>query len=208
MKGQQIKYSAQERAWIEANKMMVRREAHALFVQKFGRDDVSLNNYNALCKRNGWMTGRTGQYHKGRTPENKGKKMPYNANSARTRFKKGSVPPNRLPLWAERIDKYGYIEMKVPIEDPYTGFKTRFMHKHRYLWEKENGPLPEGFALKCLDGDKRNTTPSNWEAIPRALLPRLSGRWCQAYDDAPDEIKPTLMAAAKLKHAINEVSKK
>ena len=208
MRGRGIKYSADELVWIEANKTEIRRESHAAFVQKFGRDDVSLTNYNALCKRKGWMTGRTGQYRKGQTPMNKGQKMPYNANSARTQFKKGSVPPNRVPLWTERDDGYGYIEMKVPLENPYTGFKTRFMHKHRYLWEKENGPLPKGHALKCLDGDKRNTDPQNWEAIPRALLPRLSGRWCQSYDDAPDEIKPTLMATAKLKHAINTASKR
>jgi hypothetical protein len=30
-------------------------------------------------------------------------------------------------------------------------------------------------ALKCLDGNKQNTDPSNWEAVPRALLPRLAG---------------------------------
>jgi hypothetical protein len=208
MKGRQISYSAEELAWIEANKTKLRREAHALFVEKFGRNDVTLINYNSLCKRKGWMTGRTGRYDKGRTPENKGKKMPYNANSARTQFKKGQVPPNRVPLWTERVDKYGYIEMKVPLPDPYTGFKTRFMHKHRYLWEKENGPLPDGMALKCLDGDKTNTDPSNWEAIPRALLPRLSGgRWYRPYDDAPDEIKPTLMATAKLKHAMRQAGK-
>lgn len=209
MKGRQLKYSAEELAWIEANKTTIRREAHAMFVEKFGRSDVSLNNYNALCKRKGWMTGRTGCFEPGQVPQNKGKKMPYNANSAKTQFKKGQVPPNRLPLWTERVGKDGYIEMKVPLEDPYTGFKKRFMHKHRYLWEKQNGPLPKGMALKCLDGDRTNTNPDNWEAVPRALLPRLSGgRWHRAYDDAPDEIKPTLMATAKLKHAINEATKK
>jgi len=208
MKGRKIIYSATELEWIEANKTKVRRVAHAEFVDKFGRSDVKLSNYTALCKRKGWLTGRTGRYRKGQEPANKGKKMPYNANSARTQFKKGQVPPNRLPLWSERVDKYGYIEMKVPLEDPHTGFPTRFMHKHRYLWEQANGPLPDGHALKCLDGNRTNTDPGNWEAIPRALLPRLSGRWCRGYDDAPDEIKPTLMATAKLKHAINEAVKK
>ncbi|MCG7522241.1 HNH endonuclease signature motif containing protein [Ruegeria sp. Ofav3-42] len=208
MKGRWIEYSAEELAWIEANKTKVRRKAHAEYVGKFGRSDVSLTNYNALCKRKGWMTGRTGQYEPGQEPMNKGQKMPFNANSARTQFKKGSVPPNRLPMWSERVGKDGYIEMKVPLENPHTGHSTRFMHKHRYLWEQANGPLPEGHALKCLDGDRTNTDPKNWEAVPRALLPRLSGRWCQGYDDAPEELKPTLMATAKLKHAINEAVKK
>ncbi|WP_299663899.1 HNH endonuclease signature motif containing protein [uncultured Ruegeria sp.] len=209
MKGSQIKYCAEELAWIEARKTMVRREAHALFVQKFGRNDVSLNNYNALCKRKGWMTGRTGCYEPGRTPENKGKKMPFNANSARTQFKKGQINGRAKelykPIGTERATKDGYLERKIHDGMP---LQSRWRAVHLIRWEEVNGPIPDGFALKCLDGDRTNTDPSNWEAVPRALLPRLSGRWCLGYDDAPDDLKPTLMATAKLKHAINEASGK
>lgn len=208
MKGRAIIYSAEELDWIEANRHRLRKEAHADFVVRFGRSDISLTNYGALCKRKGWTTGRTGQFVKGQMAHNKGRKMPFNANSAATRFKRGSTPPNTLPMWSERISKDGYVEMKVPLRNPHTGAKTRFMHKHRYLWEEANGPVPDDHCLKAIDGNKLNTDPTNWAAIPRSLLPRLNSRWAKLkYDDAPDELKPTLMAIAKLKQAAAEVRK-
>ena len=64
MKGQPITYSEAELAWIRANAQRPRRAAHAEFQTRFGRPDVSLSNFKALCKRKGWMTGRTGQFEK------------------------------------------------------------------------------------------------------------------------------------------------
>lgn len=208
MKGRTIPYSAEELAWIESHARENRRETHARFCDTFSRSDVSLSNFNALCKRKGWLTGRTGRFERGQASWNKGRSMPANPNSARTQFKKGAAPANRVPLWTERVGKDGYIEMKVPRPNPYvSGCKTRFMHKHRYLWEEANGPLPDGHALKCVDGDRTNCEPSNWIAIPRALLPRLNGRFGRDYDNAPEEIKPTILAVAKLEHAAREVKK-
>jgi hypothetical protein len=200
MKGRAIKYIPEELAWIEANRERPRAELLSAFCFRFGRKDVSLSNLNALCKRKGWMTGRTGTFPAGQAPHNKGRKMPFNAASAAMRFKKGTTPPNQLPMWSERITKDGYVEMKVPLRNPHTGHDTRFMHKHRYLWEQANGPLPKGMCLKSLDGDKTNTDAANWEAIPRALLPRLNGRFGRDYDTAAPELKPTILAIAKLEH--------
>lgn len=49
-----------------------------------------------------------------------------------------------------------------------------------------------------------NCDPDNWVAVPRALLPRLSGKSGRDYDHAPDEIKPTIMAIARLEHAARD----
>lgn len=204
MKGRAIPYSAEEIAWLEANRLMVIGEYHRAFVERFGRGDVSAANLHSLRKRMGWKTGRTGCFEKGRVPHNKGKPHPTRGRAGETQFSKGNVPANIRPLWSEREGKDGYIEMKVPVPNPYTGAPTRFMHKHRYLWEQANGPLPKGMALKCLDGDIRNCDPTNWEAIPRALLPRLAGgnRYHRklAYDDAAPEVRPAILAVAKLEH--------
>lgn len=209
MKGRMIEYSDAELFWIQDNSKRPRREAHAEFVELWNRPDVSLSNFNALCKRNGWMTDRTGCFAKGQAAHNKGKKMPFNPNSARTQFKKGRLPHNTRGAGHERIDsKDGYVIMIVDEPNPWTGAKTRPVHKHRYLWEKLNGPVPEGHRLKCLDGDKTNTDPSNWEAIPAAMAPRLNGRHGRGYDDAPAELKPTIMLTAKLEHAAREAKKR
>ena len=80
-------------------------------------------------------------------------------------------------------------------------------HKRGWLWEKLNGPVPEGQRLKCLDGAKTNTDPSNWEAIPMAIGPRLNGLCGMGYDKAEPEVKPTIMAIAKLEHRALEARK-
>ncbi|MFD2855379.1 HNH endonuclease [Seohaeicola zhoushanensis] len=82
--------------------------------------------------------------------------------------------------------------------------QARWRAVHLIHWEERNGPLPKGYALKCLDGDKLNTDPANWEAI-RALLPRLNGRFGRNYDTAPAELKPTIMTITKLEHRAREL---
>jgi len=207
-KGAAIKYSACELAWVKAHRHWLRRKAHQKFCEKFTRTDVTLSNYSALCKRNGWITGRTGRFPKGCVPLNKGKKMPYNANSARTQFKKGQLPHNTKFTGHERLSKNGYIEISIDEKNPHTGFERRYVLKHRYLWEKENGKLPKGMCLKCLDGNVQNTAPDNWVAIPRGALPYLNGHRGFNYAEMPDELKPSVLVLARLKHAKNAAIKK
>lgn len=202
MKGHPIRYSADELAWIEARKELPRRQLHDEFIARFSRDDVPFTALNALCKRNGWLTGRDGRLLPGNVPANKGQKMPFNAASAATRFqpgeRRGRANAIYQPIGAERCSKDGYIERKVNDDTP---FQRRWRGVHLIRWEEVNGPLPAGHALKCLDGDKTNTNPSNWEAVPRALLPRLNGRFGRDYDAAPADLKPTILAITKLEHA-------
>lgn len=208
MKGRAIPYAPEELAWIEARKELPRAELHALFCAFWQRDDVTVTALNGLCKRMGWLTGRTGCFQKGLVPHNKGKPMSpeVKAKCMRTAFKKGDVPANRRGPGHERIcPKDGYVVMIVAERNPWNGHSTRPVHKHRYLWEKANGPVPEGHVLKCLDGDKTNCDPSNWEAVPQAIMPRLNARGRGvAYDQAAPELRPAIMAVAKLDHAARQ----
>jgi hypothetical protein len=205
MKGEPISYSDKELAWIKAHKTELRPVAHAQFCAKFKRQDVKLSNYASLCKRKGWLTGRTGLFCSGHAPANKGKKMPFNPNSARTQFKKGQRPHTFKGPGHEMVcPKDGYVYLIVADTNPHTGANTRRVLKHKWLWEQKNGPMPEGMCLKCLDSDKTNTDLSNWELIPRALLPRLDGRFGRGYKDAAPELKPTIMVISKLEHKARE----
>lgn len=207
-KGRAIDYMPEELAWVEAHKDWPRAQLHSAFCFYFDRQDVSQDSLKALCHRNGWMTGRTGRIEKGAVPHNKGKPMPYNANSAATRFKKGQRPANKQFVGYERIDRReGYVMLCVAEPNPWTGAPTHMVHKHRWLWERANGQVPEGHRLKCLDGDKTNTDPANWACIPKALAPRLNGRFGRGYDTAPAEIKPLILATAQLEHAAREARK-
>lgn len=200
MKGVKIEYTPEELSWIKKHKTDERKKAHAKFCEKFNRQDVSMQNYNALCKRKGWLTGRTGCFAKGQKSWNLGRKMPFSANSAKTQFKKGNTPHNANYQGHERVTKDGYVEISVDEENPHTGFERRYVLKHKYLWENINGKVPEGHCLKCLDGDRQNTNPINWELIDRAMLPRLSGRFGRGYEDAAPELKPTILAISKLEY--------
>lgn len=217
MKGRAIAYSADEMEWLEANRLMVISDYHRAFCAEFGRDDVSAVNLHSLRKRKGWKTGRTGQFSKGSVPHNYGKpcepgKGGRHPNARKTQFKKGRLPHNAQGAGHERIDsKDGYVVMIVDEVNPWTGAKTRPVHKHVYLWEQINGPVPDGHCLKCRDGNKLNTDPSNWELIPRGVLPRLNGGRAtriMAYDTAPDELKPVLMTIARVDHKASELRRK
>lgn len=203
MRGQSISYTARELAWIEKNCVMARRALQDAFCKKFGRQDITLDNIKALCSRKGWKTGRDGRLQPGHVPANKGKKMPYNVNSARTQFKKGSRTGRANEVYktigTERLSKDGYLERKIHDGLP---MQSRWRAVHLVNWEKLNGPLPKGMVLKCLDCDKRNTAPSNWEAVPQGVNALLNSRWSSLrYNDAPEELKPTIMAISKLKYA-------
>lgn len=213
MKGRPIIYGADEMAWLKANRALPIGDYYRAFVAAFRRDDVLQQNLHALRKRMGWRTGRTGQFVKGQVPHNHGVKCApgtggNHPNARRTQFKRGALPHNTKGAGHERIDsKDGYVILIVDETNPWTGAATRPVHKHRWLWEQKHGPLPPGMALKCLDGDKTNTDPSNWEAIPRGMLPRLNGGRHKkriAYDEAAPELKPTIMALAKLEHRARE----
>jgi hypothetical protein len=208
VKGRPIRYSAEEMAWLEANRLMVISDYAAAFAERFGRD-ISAHALPALRKRKGWKTGRTGFFEKGAEPHNKGKPCPEgkggrHPNARKTQFGKGHEPHNTRYLGHERVSKDGYVEISIAETNPHTGYSRRYVLKHRHVWEQANGKLPKGMALKCLDGNKQNTDPSNWEAVPRALLPRLAGgnhyHRKIAFDDAPAELRPTILAVAKLEH--------
>lgn len=210
-KGRRKKYSAEEIAFIIDRAEWPRAELHEVFIKRFKHKDLSFEAFFGLCKREGIKTGRTGQFVPGAVPMNKGQKMPdhVRAKCLKTAFRKGNLPHNAKGHGHERIDsKDGYIVMIVDEVNPWTGAATRPVHKHRHLWEKEHGPIPKGHALKCLDGDKTNCDPSNWIAVPRGVLTRLNSRWARMkLHEAPHELKPTILATARVKQAIYEAKK-
>lgn len=213
-RGRHRRFDAAEIAWLSENRTLPIGAYHAAFQAAFGREDVTPQNLHALRKRQGWHTGRTGHFEKGQVSHNKGKRCApgtggRHPNAARTQFKAGQVPHTYRGPGHERIDsKDGYIVIIVAAPNPWTGAATRPVHKHRWLWEQKHGPLPKGHVLKCLDGDKTNTDPGNWEAVPRSVMARLNGgpqKSFLAYDAAPAELKPTVLAAAKLDHRAREI---
>jgi hypothetical protein len=199
--GRHLLFTTAEIAWLRGSSSMAIGDCHKAFRAEFGRTDVSAGQLHSLRKREKWKTGRTGRYEKGAVPWSKGKKIGNNPGSAKTQFKKGQLPHNTKYAGHERVGTHGYVEISVEEINPHTGFERRYVLKHRWLWEQAHGPVPEGMVLKCK-GDCLNTDPSNWELVPRGLLPRLNGRFGRDYDNAPSDLKPTIMAVAQLEHKL------
>jgi hypothetical protein len=208
-KGRLTLVSLAEAEWLRSNCMMPGDQYCAAFHAAFPVSKATDKQIRALRKRQGWKTGRTGRFEKGSVPWTKGKKLPFNANSAKTQFKKGSRSGIAVeiykPIGAERLSGSGYLERKIHDGMP---LQSRWRAVHLLNWEAINGPIPKGHALKCLNGNRLNTDVSNWELVPRELLPRLNGKSGRNYDTAPAEIKPTIMAVAKLEHAVRAKARK
>jgi hypothetical protein len=213
-RGSDIHYSKTELAWIKRNRTLPRTEAHRQFCGKFQRNDVNLENYKALCTRKGWLTGRTGKITKGAEPWNRGRKcLPgegaNHPNARRTQFKpgvrQGVAVKLYKPVGTERVSKEGYLERKIHDGMP---LQSRWRAVHLIRWEGENGKLPKGHCLKCLDDNRQNTDPANWVAIPRGMLPFLNGHRGYNYEQMPDELKPAVLALAKVKHAKSKAAKR
>lgn len=205
MLGRHTKYSPAEVAWLRDNFTMVISEYHRAFCERFNRSDVTACALHGFRKKQKWKTGRDGHFNAGAVPWNTGKKIGNNPGSARTQFKKGQLPSNTKFAGHERVTQ-GYVHISINETNPHTGAERRYVHKHRWLWEQAHGPVPEGMVLKCK-GNPLNTDPSNWELVPRGLLPRLNGRSGRGYEAAPDDLKPTIMAVAKLEHQLQHARK-
>lgn len=164
-----INYTEDELDFVKTNCRMQRPEMHAEFIRRFERRDISLRDINNLCKRKGWRTGRKGP----------NERCMFGANRR-----------------GEYLSKDGYIDVNA--FDPEIGIR-RIRKKHRILWVQQHGPIPDGHVLKCLDGNKENTDPSNWTCVPNGVIAHLRDR---DFDNAPVALKPTIMAVAKLKHQV------
>lgn len=153
--------------------------------------------------------GAATRFPKGHVPANKGKKRPGWAvgRMAETQFRKGctrggAAAKNWKPLGTERMHcGYRYTKVAEVLGAPW---HVNWKATHLLRWEQLHGPVPDGMALKSLDGDRLNVDPSNWELVPRGVLPRLNGIHGHGYDAAPAELKPTIMAVAKLEQAVHD----
>lgn len=172
--------------------------------EKYGLS-VTVGQVKAFVKNHRISSGRTGQFTAGNVPWNTGTKGKMGSSENRGSFVKGHTPKNTRPLGSERkCPKDGFILVKVEEECPFTGRSTRFKHKHVVVWEAKNGPLPTGHVVRFIDGDPTNCDIDNLIMVSRAEHLRLNQFGFKHY---PDEIKPSLVAIAKLDVATYSRSK-
>lgn len=180
--------SPEEQAWFRRNfPRHPRKGIQQRFQRRFGRflTLAQLDNLGTCLDLRG--APNTGRFKPGHIPANKGRKGFVAPGSEATQFQKGSVPPNRRPLYAERWthnkQKKPILEIKVPVPNPYTGAATRWIRKAVWTWTQAHGPVPRGHAVILLDGDETNCDLDNLVCCPRSVLQRLNAPWNKADRD-------------------------
>jgi hypothetical protein len=90
-------------------------------------------------------------FRKGMAPWNKGKTWDAGGRSVQTRFQKGHVNAwKRVPIGTLRVTKDGTLQQKLTNEPgPY---HKRWFAVHRIVWERECGPIPEGYMVRFKQG--------------------------------------------------------
>lgn len=103
-----------------------------------------------------------GQFAKGFTPWNKGRKG-LNLGGEKGWFQKGQKPKTTRIIGSERIDKRdGTIQVKVS--------DRKWVSKQRCLWEEKNGKIPKGHVVIFANGDKRDFSEENLICVSRQQL--------------------------------------
>jgi hypothetical protein len=92
------------------------------------------------------------------------------------RFKPGCSYYSR-PIGAESLDGNGYVKVK-------TVHPRVWKYKHHIIWEKANGPVPEGHVVIFADGNKLNCDLDNLLLVSRGELITMNrlGVICQDRD--------------------------
>ena len=137
--------------------------------------------------------GAVTRYKKGQVAWNKNVKGYMGANV--TSFKKGQLPHNTKKEGDTRLDKEGYVLVKI-------GHK-KWIRKHKLVWEEANGPIPKGHVIRIKDRNKENFSLDNMELITQAENMRRN-----TVHRYPEELKKTMRALQKLKKTIKKRGKK
>ncbi len=83
-----------------------------------------------------------------------------------TSFKKGNTPHKTLPIGSERVNVFGFIEVKT--SDGNINAKKNWKLKHRFIWEQHyKRPAPKNHVVIFADGDNRNFDLDNLILAPK-----------------------------------------
>lgn len=137
------------------------------------------------------------RYNKGHVSANKGlKQEEYMSPEAiertkATRFKKGRKPHNVKYDGYERKRGDGYIYVRIS--------ENNYQLKHKWIWEKENGPVPEGMVIHFKDGNQENCSIENLE-----IISKTENMIRNSIHNYPEETIDTMVLISKIKKTVKQ----
>lgn len=158
-------YTTEQVEFIKTNVVgITSHELTEKFNKHFGLN-LGRNQIRSFVRNNKLKNGLNTRFKKGCVPYNKGKKGLGGWEP--TQFKKGHKPHNYKTVGTERVNSDDYIDVK--IADP-----NKWRAKHLLIWEKENGPIPKGYAVIFGDKNRRNFDINNLILVSRKQLAILN----------------------------------
>lgn len=205
------KYTKEQREFIiNNNYMKPAKELAEMFNKQFGTN-ITASNIKTFRGNNKLNSGLTGRFEKGNIPMNKGKKWEEfmseqgQANSRRTCFKKGNTPANSDPVGTEKWksshsdrDDEGFLYVKVQDKKGRLNWKQ----KHRLIWERAYGPIPKGYKVIFLDGNRHHIELSNLALVSNSQMLILNKNNL-IYDE--QELTKVGINIAKVKDKVNKI---
>lgn len=141
------------------------------------------------CTRNhNFKSGRTGHFEQGQESWNKGKKGLQLGGEAGW-FKPGLMPINHRPVGSERVNIYGYVEVKIAEPNVWD-------LKHRVVWVKHNSPISQDDLVQFKDNNSLNCSIDNLFISTKAINGSMNRT---GYCKLTGELKETAVTLTKLK---------
>lgn len=155
-KGKPLTFNDKELAFFDQTRHLTYGEVTAQLAEKFGRtlSQSSLRHWLSRSGYNRSFDTNNGKFKKGHKPWNKGVKG-YRP-SPETIWKKGhGCWWKARELGAERINRYGNVEVKVSMTRSENGISRKMWHFRSHLvWEKYTGEVPpKGMIVLHLNSD-------------------------------------------------------
>lgn len=158
---------------------------NAEFGTAFTKEQI--RNFKSNNKIHSGLDTKIGQFKAGQTPWNKGKKWTpelrekiINSKTS-SLFRKGHRPMTELPLYSERVNRDGMVEIKVNVADyPQNTFKKNsygngWIMKHHKVWiDFYKKPIPKGHKVIFIDQNKQNFDIKNLKLVTNSLMARLN----------------------------------
>ena len=166
--------------------------------------DLGIESSREKIQRAGYEASKSpasiaARFQNGSVPLNKGKKVSPEiyAKMQPTMFKKGQTPVNHREVGSERINVYGYIEIKVA--EP-----NRWRLKHRVIWEQVNGAIPKGFNVQFKNHNPQDCRIENLYLISKAEQMAKENSFWAKY---PKEIQEIIQLKGVVNRAIHKAEK-
>jgi len=143
------------------------------------------------CKRLGYSNGCDTRFKKGIKYFEPKKGVHY---SPRTEWKKGHITHNKKPV-GSIVFSDRYLRIKVAEPDKWEFY-------HRYVWEQNNGPVPEGMLVIFLDKNPMNCSIENLTLVSMAENATI-----KKYHVKDTELRKTAINIARLTIRTKELEK-